>query len=134
MHAISKSFLAAIIASAALAQEVPRENTQTGMNETAGKQLKAAEAEMQESLGRITLRAKDNPSAVAKLRNAQDAWETYRDAQLAAMWPGAAAGYGSVQPMCVAFAKAALTEARTRELRQMETPVEGDACASDWPE
>lgn len=129
-----KIILLMLLASAAVGQQVPYEETQAGMNEAAGRQLKSAEAEMQEVLEELNHRAKGDSTAVGKLRKAQDAWHAYREAQLKAMWPGDPARYGSVQPMCVALTRTAMTQARTRELRQMQSRLEGDACAADWPE
>lgn len=69
------------------------------------------------------------------LREAQVAWENYREAQLRALWPFPDhTWYGSVNPMCVADSKVELTRARTRELRAMLKPTEGDVCGSQWPE
>lgn len=129
-----KVILLMLLASAAVGQQVAYENTQTGMNDAADRQLESAETEMQGELDQMTQRAKRNSDVIAKLQKSQAAWQAYRDAQLEAMWPGDPAGYGSVQPMCVAESKTAMTRARTRELRQMQSPSEGDACASRWPE
>ena len=60
----------------------------------------------------------------------QKAWETYRDAQLKAIYPPVAderAEYGSIYPMCLATLKKKLTESRIRDLKALTT-AEGDAC------
>src|SRR6266550_8492053 len=59
----------------------------------------------------------------------QKAWEAYRDAQLAALYPrGDVSSYGSVYPLCLAILKKALTEGRIRDLKALTTSGEGDAC------
>ncbi len=108
--------------------------TQLEMNQAAGERLRAAEADLKGVIGALEAGAKGNAEALGILRKAQAAWESYRDAQLRAMWPFPDRGsYGSVMPMCVAAAKTEMTRARTRELRGMLTPVEGDSCSSQWP-
>lgn len=123
--------LLSMFAVPALAQRSAHQ-TQGGLNEAGGNQLMAAEADMKHVLDQLNQTAKDKREALVKLRKAQDAWERYRDAQLNAVWPFPEHG-GNVYPMCIAAFKAALTEARTRELRQMLSPREGDACTSQWP-
>jgi len=83
----------------------------------------------------LRAKTKGNEAADELLRAAQSAWERYRDAQVAALWPFPEQGsYGSVLPMCIAEVKAQLTQARTRELHRMESPQEGNVCGSRWPE
>ncbi len=90
---------------------------------------------MKQALEALLEKAPDRAEAVAKLKKSQIAWEAYRDAQLETSWPFAdRTWYGSVHPMCVAGARAALTEARTRELKAMIVSQEGDVCSSRWPE
>jgi len=113
----------------------PSEQTQSGLNATAGNELKTAEAEMTLLLNRLITRAAGKTDAIAKLTKAQTAWKTYRDSQIEAMWPFPERGqYGSVYPMCVGNELTKLTKARVVELRRMLNPVEGDVCASQWPE
>jgi uncharacterized protein YecT (DUF1311 family) len=115
-------------------RKIPAREMQSGMNEAAGVRLRAAEGELKRVLDELVAKGGGRAEAIAKLRAAQSAWEAYRDAQLAALWPLPAAGrYGSVNPMCVDMVKDQLTRARTRELRTMLKPVEGDACSSQWP-
>jgi len=94
--------------------------TQGGMNECAGKELSRAELRMERLLDQLGIR-KDSPE--------QKAWETYRDAQLAALYPPEEiSSYGSVYPMCLAILKTALTEGRIRDLKALTTSGEGDVC------
>ena len=61
--------------------------------------------------------AKDSPE--------QKAWESYRDAQLAALYPGHdISTIGSVYPLCLAILKKKLTDGRIRDLKALTT-VEG---------
>ena len=116
-------------------QTIPREQTQAGLNEAAGNDLKAAEAEMTLLLDRLMTKAAGKTDAVAKLTKAQTAWKAYRDSQVEARWPfPERRQYGSVYAMCVANELTNLTKARVAELRRMLTSVEGDVCASQWPD
>jgi uncharacterized protein YecT (DUF1311 family) len=114
---------------------IPYEETQLGMNQAAGKELQAAEAEMARLLDSLMKQAAGKADAIATLNKAQTAWKIYRDAQLDAMWPFPERGqYGSVHPMCVATTRTALTKTRLMELRAMLERVDGDVCNSSWPE
>lgn len=109
--------------------------TQTEMNQEAAARLRTAEAEMKRVIGELESKGKGESNALESLRNAQAAWEKYRDAQVHALWPSPdPIRYGSVNPMCVADTKAEMTRARTRELRATMNPAEGNACSSQWPE
>lgn len=59
---------------------------------------------------------------------AQQAWEAFRNAQMALLHPDDGKSRGSVEPMCTCHERAALTRARTEELRYMLRPMEGDVC------
>jgi uncharacterized protein YecT (DUF1311 family) len=94
--------------------------TQQGMNECAGKELQKAELKLERLLTLLGIR-KDSPE--------QKAWEAYRDAQLAAIYPqDDISSYGSVYPMCLAILKKTLTEGRIRDLKVLITSGEGDVC------
>jgi uncharacterized protein YecT (DUF1311 family) len=99
--------------------------SQADMNECAGKDLHRAEARLEKVLKDLAI-SKDSPE--------QKAWESYRDAQLAALYPDLPvekiiAEYGSVYPMCYATLKTKLIEGRIRDLQALTSPGEGDACA-----
>lgn len=109
--------------------------SQREMNDAAGRELRAVEAEMNAALDRLFKLAEGKPRSVAKLRDAQSAWLAFRDAHIKAYWPSEESGtYGSVHPMCVAHELARLTRARLVELRAMTDRVEGDVCACQWPD
>jgi uncharacterized protein YecT (DUF1311 family) len=115
-------------------EKIPHTNTQRGMNEAAVQRLKQAETEMRGVFDALIAKAQGKTDAIGKLRKAQSAWETYRDLQLEAYWPSPKRNsYGSVYPVSLAELKRELTEARTRELRKMLAPGEGEVCATQWP-
>jgi uncharacterized protein YecT (DUF1311 family) len=94
--------------------------TQTEMNECAAKDLRNTELKMERLLKELGI-AKDSPE--------QKAWEAYRDAQLAAIYPQEnISTYGSVYPMCLAILKKRLTEGRVRDLKALTISGEGDVC------
>jgi uncharacterized protein YecT (DUF1311 family) len=98
--------------------------TQADMNECAGKDLRRTEARLDEILKRLGI-SKESPE--------QKAWEAYRDAQLAALYPELApekiiTEYGSAYPMCYAALKTKLTEGRIRDLKVLTSPGESDVC------
>ena len=113
----------------------PNEQTQVELSQAAGKELKSAEAEMTALLGSLMKKAVGKRAAIAKLQRAQTAWKAYRDAQVGAKWPFPERGqYGSIYPMCATTELTNLTRARVAELKRMLTPIEGDACNSQWPD
>jgi uncharacterized protein YecT (DUF1311 family) len=96
-------------------------NTQTDLNQCAGKELQQAEARLAALLKRLGIEPNSSE---------EKAWEAYRDAQLTAIYPPVSderAEYGSIYPMCWATLKKKLTESRIRDLKALTT-VEGDGC------
>ena len=94
--------------------------SQVDMNECAGKQLHDSESKLERLLKHL---------GVTKDSSEQKAWEAYRDAQLAAIYPQEGmSSYGSVYPMCFAILKRKLTEGRIRDLKALITSGEGDVC------
>lgn len=94
--------------------------TQAQMNDCALKNLHEAEFKLERLLKQLGI-APNSPE--------QKAWEAYRDAQLAALYPpGDTSNYGSVYPMCLAILKKSLTEGRIRDLKAITTSGEGDVC------
>ena len=99
--------------------------TQSELNDCAGKDLRRVESRLEKVLKALGI-SKDSPE--------QKAWEAYRDAQLAALYPELPAEkinaeYGSVYPMCYAALRTELTEGRIRDLKAMTGLGEGDACS-----
>jgi uncharacterized protein YecT (DUF1311 family) len=94
--------------------------SQADMNDCALTNLHEAELKLERLLKQLGIAA-NSPE--------QKAWEAYRDAQLAAVYPpGDTSSYGSVYPMCLAILKQALTEGRIRDLKALTTSGEGDVC------
>jgi uncharacterized protein YecT (DUF1311 family) len=88
---------------------------------------------MSQVLESLSARAAADPGAAAILREAQQAWEKYRDAQLAALfYLPSDQGRGTVFPMCYATIKAQLTDARAKHLKSLFSPPEGEVCAPGW--
>jgi uncharacterized protein YecT (DUF1311 family) len=99
--------------------------TQADMTECAGRDLRRAEKRLETILKDLAI-SKESPE--------QRAWEAYRDAQLAALYPEKnpdkiMSEYGSAYSMCYAELKLKLTEGRIRDLKALTSPGEGDECA-----
>ncbi|HET7109004.1 MAG TPA: lysozyme inhibitor LprI family protein [Candidatus Acidoferrum sp.] len=95
--------------------------TQADLNDCAGKDLSRAESRLEKLLRDLGI-SKDSPE--------QKAWETYRDAQLDALYPVKdRSSFGSVYPMCYAMLKTKLTLGRIRDLRELTGAGEGDVCS-----
>jgi len=94
--------------------------TQGQMNECALKDLQKTELRMERLLEQL---------GIAPDSSEQKAWEAYRDAQLAALYPPKdISSNGSVYPMCLSILKKILTEGRIRDLKALTTSAEGDVC------
>jgi len=94
--------------------------TQGELNECAFKELHRAEMKLEGLLRQL---------GITQASREQKAWEAYRDAQLAALYPAQdISSYGSVYPMCLAILKKRLTEGRIRDLRALITTGEGELC------
>jgi uncharacterized protein YecT (DUF1311 family) len=95
-------------------------------------QLKAADGELNRLYQAVLKKYKSDTEFLRKLRNAQQAWLKFRDAELEAKFPFAdkQARYGSVYPMCANLFLAQRTQERIKDLRQwLDGTEEGDACA-----
>jgi uncharacterized protein YecT (DUF1311 family) len=107
-------------------------HTQLQRNQCATSQLKAADDELNRVYQDILNRYKNDRQFLLKLRNAQQAWLKFREAELEAKFPFAdkQARYGSVYPMCADLFLAQRTQERIKDLRQwLDGTEEGDACA-----
>jgi uncharacterized protein YecT (DUF1311 family) len=106
--------------------------TQTELNESSCQEFKKADAELNDTYGKIRAAYKEDAEFLGKLQTAQKAWLAFRDAELDAVYPAAdkETQYGSVYPMCRCQALASLTTQRVEQLKQWLTGVEeGDVCA-----
>jgi uncharacterized protein YecT (DUF1311 family) len=110
--------------------------TQADLNECASHDDANADAELNRTYQELLKRADSDPTAVKKIEVSQQAWIAFREAQIAALYPAEdKREYGTVFPMCVNLLRADLTRERTKMLKAMlKKPVEGDACATGYPE
>ncbi len=106
--------------------------TQAGMNRETCAESAKADAELNTIYGQVLRERKADAPFTRKMRAAQRAWVTYRDAHLAALYPATDTRreYGSVYPTCRCTALAEATRKRTEELRRWTNgAAEGDVCA-----
>ena len=94
-----------------------------------------AEHELDVTYAALEVVFKHDERAQSRLRQAQAAWLTFRDAQLTFLHPPAAPGdvRGSVEPMCACIAKRDVTLARVQQLNAVLNASEGDVCARGRP-
>jgi uncharacterized protein YecT (DUF1311 family) len=95
--------------------------TQTELNLCAGEKLRQADTELNSVYKQLLAAAQKDRLAVAKIRTAQRAWLTFRDAQLEAVFPSKnkQVEYGSMYPMCDAGLATKMTLQRISELSRM---------------
>lgn len=118
-----------LLASPLMGQSHPRKSDpcddtsklgQGDLDRCADKALDKVESELDMLLQKLGI-SRDSPE--------QKAWEAYRDAQLAALYPEQdTSSYGSVYPMCFATLKMTLTKGRIRDLKALTTSGEGEVC------
>ena len=102
--------------------------TQGELNECAGRKATQADRKLNQTYQAVLKKYADNTVFIDRLRKAQGAWVTFRDAQLEMKFPSGEAA-GSVEPMCYSLYKAELTEKRNNELREWLKGIEeGDVC------
>jgi uncharacterized protein YecT (DUF1311 family) len=109
--------------------------TQTELNECAGNSLVKADHELNRTYQQILKKYAKDTLFLQRLKRAQRAWMTFRDAELQMKFPSSSVTdiktrYGSVYPMCYANFKAELTERRNKELSVWLKGIEeGDVCS-----
>ncbi len=91
---------------------------QPEMNDCANKEFEAADKEMNEVYAKLVASMKDDPDSLASFKKAQRAWVAFRDAEVAALYPGGPDA-GSLTPMCGSLEMAHLTRQRTAELKRI---------------
>jgi uncharacterized protein YecT (DUF1311 family) len=102
--------------------------TQGELNECAGGKATQADRKLNQTYQAVLKKYADKTVFIDRLRKAQRAWVTFRDAQLEMKFPSGEAA-GSVEPMCYSLYKAELTEKRSNELREWLKGIEeGDVC------
>jgi uncharacterized protein YecT (DUF1311 family) len=106
--------------------------TQLDLNDCAGEQFAAADAELNRVYKAILEKYKGDALFIEKLRVVQRAWLAYRDAEMDAKYPHSNEDryYGSIFPMCDNVYRAQLTQERIKKLREwLDGAEEGDACS-----
>jgi uncharacterized protein YecT (DUF1311 family) len=98
------------------------EGTQFELNACASDEYAAADAELNAAWRELLAALDGQPTAIARLREAQRAWIAFRDAEVAARFPvedgeDPRTMYGSMYPMALNATLTTLTRARTAELR-----------------
>jgi len=107
--------------------------TQAELNQCAIDEFKNADKRLNETYKQLLDKLKNDKISQDKVIAAERAWLAFRDAELAAIWPVAPGEdpnirYGSVHPFCYYEELTAMTERRTKELRDLMSPIEGDIC------
>ena len=108
----------------ARASDCGTEATQSGANECAGQEFKAADAALNATYGQIVARLAGETDARQLLTKAQRAWVAFRDAEC--KFSASGAQDGSIQPMIASACQTGLTKARTEALRRYLDCQEGD--------
>lgn len=120
--AISAAFVFLYGSSSALAKDCSRLDTQTAMNLCEGDNFKQADAELNVVYAKLL--KKISAAGQPKLREAQNSWIKYRDAQCAFETLGTIDG--SIHSMVAAQCLADVTEQQTKRLQHQLTCQEGD--------
>lgn len=126
-------FLNFVSVSAASALESDCDNavTQTGMNECAGKEMGAAQKELDSVLEKIEELYQEDNVFLKTLTEAQTRWKELLEADILMAFPPphTQLQYGSVLPMCLHRIRESLIEARIAYLQQwIDGTPEGDVC------
>ena len=96
-------------------------NTQVEMNACAGAEAKRVDAKLNSTYRALLAKVESQPEAVAKIKAAERAWVTYREAYIDATYPAKdkATEYGSIYPLDVALLRAKLTQRQVTALEEM---------------
>ncbi len=91
------------------------------MNACANEETARVDAELNAIYRKVLSEASTQPEAIAKIKAAERAWITYRDAYMAAMYPAKdkQVEYGSIYPMEADLLRARLTKQHLVDLRQL---------------
>jgi uncharacterized protein YecT (DUF1311 family) len=102
---------------------------QLELNQCAALDLEAADADMNAVYKQVV--AHRDATFIKRLRIAQRAWLAFRDAHVDTIYGLSNDGHGgSMLPMCVARLRTELTLERTKQLRLLLEPHEGDVCGA----
>lgn len=122
-------FALSVIPTPALAQ------SQMELNMTACEAVKKADAELNAVYTAILKKNAGDRPFIDKLKAAQRAWVTFRDAEMGARYPAEdKSAYGSAFNLCWCNALADLTKRRTADLKLWRDGIpEGDVCVGSYP-
>ena len=106
------------------------EPTQLEQNKAACAKTDVERKKLDGSLRELLRRAQQDAGLTSRIKNAQQAWVKFKNAQLDALYGSAnpLGDYGSVWPMCSCAAEEELIKARLVQVQRMLTFVEGDLC------
>jgi uncharacterized protein YecT (DUF1311 family) len=110
--------------------------TQFELNECASRELKKADDELNRVYKEILKRNAKDPVFLDRLKSAQRAWLSFRDAELEAIFPDPEKqiAYGSSYPMCYSIWETKFTIQRTQQLRRWLVGTdEGEVCVGSLP-
>ena len=95
--------------------------TQAAMNACAGEELQRADAELNRTYRALLVKTASDAGTARKIKSAQRAWLTFRDAYLEAMYPAAdkQTEYGSIYSMQFALLRAKLTRQQISALKDL---------------
>ena len=131
MSSFDRRLLPLALGALSLIVNSARARTQTAMNQDACAQYRKADQALNATYAKVLKEYAKAPLFLAKMRQAQRAWITFRDAHLAARFPKAdkQVEYGSVYPTCRCAVLTELAELREKELKAWADGIpEGDMC------
>ena len=106
--------------------------TQAGITACAGQAFDKSDAELNVVYQQLLKKHAGHKNFIKKLKLAQEAWLKFRDAHIESLYPNPEEDHlraeGTVYPMCKAMEMTRLTVKRTKTLKRMLNPKEGDAC------
>jgi uncharacterized protein YecT (DUF1311 family) len=104
--------------------------SQNEMNTCEAERYQKADTDLNQAYRELISKHKSEALFLEKLKLAQQSWVKFRDAYVESIYyqKDKLQAYGSVYPTCKAILLTRLTIERTRELRQMLNPAEGDVC------
>lgn len=102
--------------------------TQMEMNACASEEAARADVELNEVYRKVLAQAGKEEEAIAKIKAAERAWITYRDAYMDAMYPAKnkQAEYGSIYPMEADLLRAKLTQRQVTALKELLQQYSGE--------
>lgn len=106
--------------------------SQAALDDCALSDSRSAEKQLNQVYQALLQKISGDSAATEKLKNSEDAWLIFRDAQMKALHPHPDQE-GSASPMCGSSQMAELTLQRLKMLKEMLNPQEGDVCAYSAP-